>query len=108
MGGEAGDGCVKRFMSLLYGVLRVPAFGGGVWRGCRHAAKPCPGSRGLQTSRGVTVAGTGLVSCLFQPLEHRKDRGNVEIPCCPPGRRLAGVRVTQGVLKNKDQAPQPG
>lgn len=77
LGGEAGDGCVKRFMSLLYGVLRVPAFGGGVWRGCRHAAKPCPGSQGLQTSRGVTVAGTGLVSCLFQPMEHRKDRGNV-------------------------------
>lgn len=74
--GEASDGCVKCFVCLLYGSLRAPAFGGVVWRGCRRTSKPCPGSQGVQTSRGVTVASVGLVSCLFQPQEHRKDRGN--------------------------------
>lgn len=36
--------------------MHVPAFGGAVWRGCRHMATPYPRSRGVQTSQGIALA----------------------------------------------------
>ena len=50
------DGHIKHFVCLLYGSLRVPAFGGAVWRGCRHVAAPHSRSQGVQTSRGIALA----------------------------------------------------
>lgn len=72
------DGRIKHFACLLYGRLRVPAFGAAVWRGCRHMATPHPRSRGVQTSRGIALASVDGARLLVKHLR-RQGMGKAEL-----------------------------